>query len=76
MHLMDLGKTLLGKALRRANKSRPEATVNECDLAVDEATHEDVVASANSLSELEDLVAPWMGPPVPANWPACNSDRK
>jgi hypothetical protein len=76
VHLMDLGKLLSGKELRRAHERRPKATVNECDLAVYQATHEDVVAPTNRLCELEDLAAPRMGPPASANGLACDSHRE
>jgi hypothetical protein len=64
---MDLGKALLWKALRCPNERGPQAQMNEGDLPVDEAADEDVVARANSLRELEDLVAPRMRPPTPLN---------
>ena len=44
--------------------------MNECDLAVDEAAHENVVAVANRLREVEDLLASRMRPPASANEPA------
>jgi hypothetical protein len=65
--LVDLSKPLLGKMLRRANKRWPQATMNERDLTIDEAAHEDVLSAANRLRDLEDLVAPRMRPPASAN---------
>ena len=76
MDLADLGKLLLGKALRRANKRWPQAAMNKRDLAIDEAAHEDICAAANRLSEFEDLVAPWMRPPTSADGPACDRYRE
>jgi hypothetical protein len=76
VHFMDLGKAFLWKALRRANERRPQAPMNEGDLAVDEAADEDVFALANSLRQLEDLVAPRMRPPTPLNGFARDGDGK
>ncbi len=74
--LVDLGKLLLGETLRRANKRWPQATMNERDLTIDEAAHEDILAGANRLRDLEDLVAPRMRPPASASGPACDRYRK
>jgi len=38
------------------------------DLAIDEATHEDIVAVPNSSRHREDLVAFRMRPPATPNW--------
>ncbi len=76
MDLVDLGELLLGEALRRANKSWPQATVNECDLSIDEAAHEDILAAANCLRDFENLVAPRMRPPASANRTFCDGCRK
>ena len=65
VNVMDLGKALLRKVLRGANERRPKAPMNEGDLAVYEAADEDVIARANSLRELKDLMAPRMRPPTP-----------
>ena len=58
MDLVNVGELLLREALRRTNKRGPKATVNERDFSIDEAAHEYILAGANSLRELEDLVAP------------------
>ena len=76
VYFMDLGKALPGKALRRANERRPQAPMNEGDLAIDESADEDVVAPANALRELEDFVAPRMRPPTPLNRFARDGDGK
>jgi hypothetical protein len=73
---MDLRKELLRKVLRGANERRPQAPMNEGDLAVDEAADEDVLARANSLRELKDLMAPRMRPPASLNGLARDYDRK
>lgn len=74
--LVDLGELFLGEALRRTNKRRPQATVNECDLAIDEAAHEDILSTAYCLREFENLVTLRMRPPAPANGTACDGYRK
>lgn len=71
---MDLGEMLLGKVLRRTNERWPEAAVDEGDLAVDETADEDILSLANCPCELEDLVAPRMRPPTPANGSARDGD--
>ena len=76
MDLANLGKLFLGKALRRANKRWPQAAMNKRDLVINEATHEDILAAANRLSEFEDLVTPWMRPPTSADRLACNGYRE
>ena len=76
MDLVDLGELLLGEALRRTNDRWPQATVNECDLAIDEAAYEDIFAAANWLREFEDFRAPRMRPRAPANGTVCDGCRK
>ncbi len=76
MDLVDLSKLLLGETLRRANKRWPQATMNERDLTIDEAAHEDILAAANRLRDLEDLVAPRMRPPASANGSTCDGYRE
>ena len=76
MDLVDLGELLLGEALRRTDDRWPQATVNECDLAIDESAHEDILAAANSLREFEDLAAPRVRPPASANGTLCDGCRK
>ncbi|MEN8182718.1 MAG: hypothetical protein ABFS46_09300 [Myxococcota bacterium] len=76
MDLVHLGELFLGEALRRTNKRWPQATVNECDLAIDEAANEDILAAANRLREFEDLVTPRMRPPASANGTLCDGRRK
>jgi hypothetical protein len=73
---MDLRKALLRKVLRGANERRPQAPMNEGDLAVYEAADEDVLARANRLRELKDLMAPRMRPPASLNGLARDCDRK
>ena len=74
--LVDLSKLLLGKTVRRANKRWPQATMNERDLAIYDAAHEDILAAANCLRELEDLVAPRMRPPASTNGTLGDGCRK
>ena len=42
--------------------------MDKSDLALDEATHEDIVAVANSSRHREDLVTFRMRPPATADW--------
>ncbi len=74
--LVDLSKLLLGETLRRANKRWPQATMNERDPTIDEAAHKDILAAADRLRDLEDLVAPRMRPPASANGPTCDGCRE
>ena len=76
MDLVDLGELLLGEALCRTNNRRPQATMNERDLAIYDAAHEDILAAANCLRELEDLAAPRMRPPASTNGTLGDGCRK
>jgi hypothetical protein len=65
--LDDLGEMTPWKSLRRPDERWPEPTMHEGDLAVDETTHENVVGVTDCSGELEDLMAPRVCPPVPAD---------
>jgi len=41
--------------------------MDKCDLALDQPTHEDIVAVADRLRHREDLVTLRMGPPATSN---------
>jgi len=42
--------------------------MDECDLALDQATHEDILAVADSPRHREDLLTFRMRPPATPNW--------
>src|SRR2546428_11970847 len=60
------------KPARRSDQSRPQPSVNERDLALDQATHKDFVAVADCSRHREDLVTFRMRPPATPNWLSCD----
>lgn len=60
-------KAIRWKSARRANKGRPQPPMDKSDLALDQATHEDIVAVADRSREREDLVTFRMRPPAAPN---------
>lgn len=74
MDLSNLSELLRREASCGANERWPEPTMNESDLAVDEATDENVISTANRPRDLEDLVALRMRPPTPPNGLARDRD--
>ena len=51
----------------QTDKSGPQASMDKRDLAVDQSTHEDIVAVTDGSRHREDLVTFWMRPPAPSN---------
>jgi hypothetical protein len=66
--LAHLRKVIRWKPARRSDKGRPQPSMDKGDLALDEATYEDIVAVANSSRDREDLVTLRMRPPATPNW--------
>lgn len=76
VHLADLGELPLREVLRGANKRGPETPVDERDLALDQATHEDVFSLPHGLRKRVDLAATGMRPPAPVDGAAGNRTRE
>ena len=68
MDLAHLRKATRWKPARRSDKSWPQPPMHKRDLALDQATHEDIVAIANDSRHGEDLVTLRMSPPATTNW--------
>ena len=67
VHLPHLRKAIQWQAVRGPDKSRPQPPMDKCDLALDKATHKDIVAVADRSRYREDLVAFRMRPPATPN---------
>jgi hypothetical protein len=65
--LSQLREASWRKPIRRPDKSGPQAPMDKRDLALDQSTHEDIVAVTDGSRHREDLVTSWMRPPAPSN---------
>ena len=64
VHLPHLREAIRWQVARRSDKSRPQPPMDKCDLALDKATHEHIVAVADRSRHREDLTTLRMGPPA------------
>lgn len=62
--LVELSEATASDPIRQPHDGRPKPAVNERDLAVDEAGHEDVGGVAESARCEKDLVPGWVAPPT------------
>lgn len=67
MDLAHACQTRSRQAIRRPYERRPQPPMDERDLALDEAAHENIIAVADGACHGEDLAAFRMRPPVTAN---------
>ena len=65
--LAHLRKVIRWKSARHSDKGRPQPPMDKGDLALDEATDEDIVAVADRSRDREDLVTLRMRPPATPN---------
>jgi hypothetical protein len=67
MHLPDASQSRPWKQGRQTNQGRPEALVNEGDLASHRAANQYLLGVANRPRDFKDEVALGMGPPASAD---------
>lgn len=64
VNLADLRKAVRWEPASSAYKSWPQASMHKGDLALDEATHENIVTVADGSRYRKNLVTLWMRPPT------------
>jgi hypothetical protein len=66
--LSDFGQLLRRETAREPNQRRPEPTMNQGDLAIDEPTHKDLLRLGDRSKDCVDVMALRMCPPTALDW--------
>ena len=64
----DLGQPLGCELVREPNQQRPEATVNQGDLAIDQPTKKNLVGFGDGLKDCVDPATLRVRPPATFDW--------
>lgn len=72
----DLSQLLRGETAGDPNQRRPEPTVNQGDLAIDEPTNKDLIGFGNGSNDCVDLTTLRVCPPATFDWFADDGFRE
>jgi hypothetical protein len=63
---------LTWKSGGKSNQRRPQASMHQSDLSLDQTTNKNIFRLSHSFEYREDLMTLWMTPPTPFDWSARN----